>query len=211
MHAIRWRSGATDSGQIPVGHRHALVDRASDDATVRASGSKEEAAGGAVWRSVAIRSGAGQACRPGSQRSLRCGLRQHAQKQQSAAAGASLVGRQATLRGCDGYAHYPLAQWRNGQWADPMLAHAGAEAVRLVPFSSLLRLALLPNTAISMALAAVPGACDGSQRCADSSSVREESATMRRSRVLSGRSVHARSVRRTREELAVFGGAFGAC
>ena len=37
-----------------------------------------------------------------------------------------------------GYAHYPLAQWRNGQWADPMLAHAGAEAVRLVPFSSLL-------------------------------------------------------------------------
>ena len=38
----------------------------------------------------------------------------------------------------DGYAHYPLAQWRNGQWADPMLAHAGAEAVRLVPFSSLL-------------------------------------------------------------------------
>ena len=33
----------------------------------------------------------------------------------------------------DGYAHYPLAQWRNGQWADPMLAHAGAEAVRLVP------------------------------------------------------------------------------
>ena len=30
---------------------------------------------------------------------------------------------------------------------------------------------------------------------------------MRRSRVLSGRSVHARSVRRTREELAVFGGA----
>ena len=134
-----------------VGRRHALVDRASDDATVRASGSKEEAAGGAVWRSVAIRSGAGQACRPGSQRSLRCGLRQHAQKQQSAAAGASLVGRQATLRGCDGYAHYPLAQWRNGQWADPMLAHAGAEAVRLVPFSSLLRLALLPNTAISMA------------------------------------------------------------
>ena len=40
----------------------------------------------------------------------------------------------------DGYAHYPLAQWRNGQWADPMLAHAGAEAVRLVPFSSLLGL-----------------------------------------------------------------------
>ena len=80
----------------------------------------------------------------------------------SSAAGASLFGRQATLRGCDGYAHYPLAQWRNGQWADPMLAHAGAEAVRLVPFSSLLRLALLPNTAISMALAAVPGACDGS-------------------------------------------------
>ena len=38
----------------------------------------------------------------------------------------------------DGYAHYPLAQWRNGQWADPMLAHAGTEAVRLVPFSSLL-------------------------------------------------------------------------
>ena len=33
---------------------------------------------------------------------------------------------------------------------------------------------------------------------------------MRRSRVLSGRSVHARSVRRTREELAVFGGAIGA-
>ena len=31
-----------------------------------------------------------------------------------------------------------LAQWRNGQWADPMLAHAGTEAVRLVPFSSLL-------------------------------------------------------------------------
>jgi len=46
-----------------------------------------------------------------------------------------------------------------------MLAHAGAEAVRLVPFSSLLRLALflflLPNAAISMALAAVPGACGG--------------------------------------------------
>ena len=61
----------------------------------------------------------------------------------------------------DGYAHYPLAQWRNGQWADPMLAHAGAEAVRLVPFPSLLRLALLPNTAISMALAAVRGACGG--------------------------------------------------
>ena len=57
----------------------------------------------------------------------------------SSAAGASLFGRQATLRGCDGrYAHYPLAQWRNGQWADPMLAHAGTEAVRLVPFSSLL-------------------------------------------------------------------------
>ena len=36
---------------------------------------------------------------------------------------------------------------------------------------------------------------------------REENATMCRSRVLSGRSVHARSVRRTREELAVFGGA----
>ena len=28
----------------------------------------------------------------------------------------------------------------HGQWADPMLAHAGAEAVRLVPFSSLLGL-----------------------------------------------------------------------
>ena len=42
--------------------------------------------------------------------------------------------------GLDGYAHYPLAQWRNGQWADPMLAHAGTEAVRLVPFSSLLGL-----------------------------------------------------------------------
>ena len=75
-----------------VGRRHALVDRASDDATVRASGSKEEAAGGAVWRSVAIRSGAGQACRPGSQRSLRCGLRQHAQKQQSAAGQLGLRG-----------------------------------------------------------------------------------------------------------------------
>ena len=44
----------------------------------------------------------------------------------------------SALKPRSGYAHYPLAQWRNGQWADPMLAHAGTEAVRLVPFSSLL-------------------------------------------------------------------------
>ena len=59
----------------------------------------------------------------------------------------------------DGYAHYPLAQWRNGQWAEPMLSRAGTEAVRLVPFSSLLRLALylLANTYLQH------GAC----RCAE--------------------------------------------
>ena len=47
---------------------------------------------------------------------------------------------------CDGYAHYPLAQWRNGQWADPMLAHAGTEAVRLVP---LFQLAVIGRVCVS--------------------------------------------------------------
>ena len=49
----------------------------------------------------------------------------------------------------------------SGGFARPLVA---VELVLLaVPFSSLLRLALLPNTAISMALAAVPGACGGSK------------------------------------------------
>ena len=103
-------------------------------------------------------------------------------------------GRQATLRGCDGYAHYPLAQWRNGQWADPMLAHAGTEAVRLVPFSSLLLSAESVSKRIpifSMALAAVPGACDGLQRCTDLSSVQ------RRARRCAGREC-SRGARSTR-------------
>ena len=94
--------------------------------------------------------------------------------------------------------HYPLAQWRNGQWADPMLAHAGTEAVRLVPFSSLLLSAESVSKQLpifSMALAAVPGAGDGLQRCTDLSSVQ------RRARRCAGREC-SRGARSTREACA---------
>jgi hypothetical protein len=76
------------AGGPGVGRRHALVDRASDDATARASGSISKATYTAV-RASAARAVAAVG---------------------SSAAGASLFGRQATLRGCDGHAHCPLAQ-----------------------------------------------------------------------------------------------------
>ena len=101
---------------------------------------------------------------------------------------------------------------RNGQWAE-RIAHAGSEAVRLVPFSSLLlsaeSLSEYRSSAWRLPL------CQDAVRIMISwrhfVRYREESATMRRSRVLSERSVRARTVRGTREELAVFGGAIGAC
>ena len=50
-------------------------------------------------------------------------------------------------------------RWRNGQWAE-RIAHAGSEAVRLVPFSSLPAVILVLSSeripCLSMALAAVP-------------------------------------------------------
>ena len=95
-----------------------------------------------------------------------------------------------------------------------MLAHAGTEAVRLVPFSSLLLSVTLTLSSDYRSLAWRLPLCQDAVRIMISwrhfVRYREESATMRRSRVLSERSVHARSARSTREELAVFGVAHGA-